>query len=376
MIAFILICYVFVMWLVFFKFRLIPFDLKARIASAVLGVIIVIGLTILVNFVHPQTLDMRVIEYVVQVSSRLPQPSRVVEVPVAPNVPMKQGEVLFRLDPRPFQYEVDRLTAALAEAKQTVPQLEAAFAGAKAELEQVTAQNELAQRTYERDLKAQSNNDGALSEQRVDEARQNAAAAKNAVDVASAASDQARIAVDLAQPRIAQLNAQLAAAQLNLDETTIVAPADGFVTNLELKPGAIVTPGQPVMSFVYNPEGIVVATFPQEYIRGVEADDPVEVALDLYPGEMLQGRVVSVIWASGGGQVTPSGVLPTLTSTQPTTRFAVRIQLDEASMKSHRLPAGAGGSAAIYTKQMPAMQILRKIIIRWYTWLNYLKFSM
>lgn len=376
MIAFILICYVFVMWLIFFKFKLLAFDLKARIASAVLGVIIVIGLTILVNFVHPQTLDVRVIEYVVQVSSRLPQPSRVVEVPVAPNAPVKQGEVLFRLDPRPFQYEVDRLTAALAEAKQTVPQLEAAFAGAKAELEQVTARNELAQRTYERDLKAQSNNDGALSEQRVDEARQNAAAAKNAVDVASAASDQARIAVDLAQPRIAQLNAQLAAAQLNLDETTIVAPADGFVTNLELKPGSIVTPGQPVMSFVYNPEGIVVATFPQEYLRGVAADDPVEVALDLYPGEMLHGRVVSVIWASGGGQITPSGVLPTLTSTQPATRFAVRIQLDEASMKNHRLPAGAGGSAAIYTKQMPAMQILRKIIIRWYTWLNYLKFSM
>ena len=274
MIAFILLCYVFVAWLVFAKFKLIPFDLKAKIATTVIGVIVVIGLNIWVNFVHPQSLDVRVFEHVVEISSRLPQPGRVVEVNVEPNVPVKAGAPLFKIDPRPYQFEVDRLAAALKEAEQTVPQLEAAYSGAKSQVAELTAQLDLANRTYERDLAANKNNDGAVSQQQVDEAKQNAAAAKNAVDASSAAMEQARIAVELADPKIDQLKAQLASANLNLEETQLVAPADGFVTNLTLKPGAIVTPGQPVMSFVYNPEGIVVASFPQEYLRGVEPDDP------------------------------------------------------------------------------------------------------
>jgi len=376
MIAFILLCYVFVAWLVFAKFKLIPFDLKAKIATTVIGVIVVIGLNIWVNFVHPQSLDVRVFEHVVEISSRLPQPGRVVEVNVEPNVPVKAGAPLFKIDPRPYQFEVDRLAAALKEAEQTVPQLEAAYSGAKSQVAELTAQLDLANRTYERDLAANKNNDGAVSQQQVDEAKQNAAAAKNAVDASSAAMEQARIAVELADPKIDQLKAQLASANLNLEETQLVAPADGFVTNLTLKPGAIVTPGQPVMSFVYNPEGIVVASFPQEYLRGVEPDDPVEIALDLYPGEVLTGHVDTVIWASGGGQLAPTGVLPTFTSTQPRTRFVVRMVLDDAAMENRHIPPGAGGSAAIYTKQAPPLRVLRQIILRWYTWLNYIKFTL
>lgn len=376
MIAFILLCYVFVAWLIFAKFKLLPFDLKAKITTTAVGVIVVVGLNIWVNFVHPQSLDVRVFEHVVEISSRLPQPARVVEVAVEPNAPVKAGAPLFKLDPRPYQFEVDRIAAALAEAEQSVPQLEAAYRGAKSEVAQLTDQLELAERTYQRDLAANKSGSGAVSEQRVDEARQQAAAAKNAVDAATAAAEQARIAVELADPKIDQLKAQLASANLNLEETQLIAPADGFVANLTLKPGAIVTPGQPVMSFVYNPEGIVVASFPQEYLRGVEPDDPVEIALDLYPGEIFTGHVDAVIWASGGGQIAPTGVLPTSTSTLPRTRFAVRMELDESVMENRRIPPGAGGSAAIYTKQAPPLRVLRQIILRWYTWLNYIKFTL
>ena len=376
MIAFILLCYVFVAWLIFAKFKLIPFDMKAKIATTVIGVIIVVGMNIWVNFVHPQSLDVRVFEHVVEISSRLPQPGRVVEVNVEPNLPVQAGAPLFKIDPRPYQFEVDRLAAALKEAEQSVPQLEAAYNGAKSQVAQLTDQLELAERTYERDLAANKSGGGAVSEQRVDEARQSAAAAKNAVDAATAAAEQARIAVELATPKIDQLKAQLASANLNLEETQLVAPADGFVANLTLKPGAIVTPGQPVMSFVYNPEGIVVASFPQEYLRGVEPDDPVEIALDLYPGEILTGHVDTVIWASGGGQITPTGDLPTWTAKLPRTRFAVRMVLDESAMENRHIPPGAGGSAAIYTKQVPPLRVLRQIILRWYTWLNYIKFTL
>ena len=77
------------------------------------------------------------------------------------------------------------------------------------------------------------------------------------------------------------------------------------MTNLELKPGFIVRPGEAVMSFVSNPEGIVIATFPQEYLGNIALGNEAEVCLDMYPGKTLHGKVDSIIWASGQGQGHP-----------------------------------------------------------------------
>src|SRR5262245_51867013 len=140
MIAFLTILYVAAAWLVFGKFKLLTFDLKNKIATAVLGLLFVCGILIAVNFFHPMTLDARVMQHVIQISARVPQPSRVVEVPVEPNKPLKQGDVLFRVDPRPYQYEVDRLTAAVASAEQSEPQLKAQLSAAEAAATRIEAE--------------------------------------------------------------------------------------------------------------------------------------------------------------------------------------------------------------------------------------------
>jgi multidrug resistance efflux pump len=115
MIALLLDIYVLFVWLIFYKFKLLKFDLKAKITTGVVGVLFVFGILIAVNFLHPQSLDARVLQHVIEISPRLPQPGRVIEVPIEPNVPVKKGTILFKIDPRPFELDVDRLTAALAQ---------------------------------------------------------------------------------------------------------------------------------------------------------------------------------------------------------------------------------------------------------------------
>ena len=169
---------------------------------------------------------------------------------------------------------------------------------------------------------------------------------------------------------VAQIRAQLRQAQLNLSWTTISAPAEGFVTNLQLREGFIVRSAAPVMTFVDTSEQYVIVPLSQNTIRHVEPGNTAEVALRLYPGRIFNGTVESVAWASGEGQGDPSGTLPSVASLTPGTAFAVRVTLDDfpAGME---LPIGAGGAAAIFSEGGKPLRIIRQVTIRMYTWLNY-----
>lgn len=125
MIAFLIDVYVLCLWLIFFKFKLLKFDLKAKICSGVIGVLLCFGVLIAVNFLHPQSLDARVFQHVIPVAANTPHAGPVIDVPVSPNTRVKKGEILFKVDSLPYELEVSRLEAALAEAEQNVPQLKA-----------------------------------------------------------------------------------------------------------------------------------------------------------------------------------------------------------------------------------------------------------
>lgn len=379
MIALLLDIYALLVWLVFFRFKLLKFDLKAKIATGVIGVVFCFGILIGVNFLHPQSLDARVFQQVIPVSARLPQSGRVTEVVVRPNVPVKQGDVLFRIDPEPFQIEVDRLEAALAEAEQNVPQLKATYDASVAAIDRLQEEQTFAKKEYDRlDRLAQQN---AATQEQLEAAGRNLRGSEASLREAQAQSAKAKLAMEARTAEgenvdVAQLKAQLAQARYDLNETTVRAPIDGFVTNLELQPGFVVQPGVPVVTFVSNPDGVVVVTLPQEYLGTIEPENEVEVALDMYPGRMIRGKVESVIWATGQGQLTPSGQLPTATQSSPAGRFAVKVRIDDEEQKRYRLPAGAAGAAAIYTQYGMPFRIVRRVVVRWYTWLNYISLAM
>lgn len=379
MIALLIDIYVLIAWLVFFKFKLLKFDLKAKIATAVLGVLICFGVLIAVNFLHPQSLDARVLQQVVPVAARIPHPGRIVDVVVKPNVPVKRGEVLFQVDPEPYRIDIARLEAALAAAEQNVPQLGEVYNASVAAVERLKEQSEFAKTEadrYERLFKQ----DASTAEQH-EQATRNLRISLASLREAEAQSTKAKLAMDAktsdgVNVDVAQLRAQLAQAKYDLAETTVRAPIDGFVTNLQLDPGFVVQPGVPVLTFVSKPDGIVGVTLPQEYLGTIEPGNEVEVALDMYPGKMIRGKVDSVIWATGQGQLAPSGTLPTIEQASPAGRFAVKVVIDEEEQKRYRLPAGAAGAAAIYTNHGKPWKIVRRVVVRWYTWLNYIKLAM
>ena len=174
---------------------------------------------------------------------------------------------------------------------------------------------------------------------------------------------------------VAQAQQQLAAARTNLDETNVTAPCDGYVTNVNIMPGSIVSASASVMPFVCDQDedlkGKVVATFDQASFLAVEPGAYAEVIFSMYPGQVFAGKVDSVVDITTGGALAPSGAIPTL-SPPGKPRFAAVIKLGNPDL---RLPAGAQGEGAVYTIKVPFAGMLRMGFLRTDTILNYVAWA-
>lgn len=365
--------YAFIAWLIFSKFRWLPWNI---VTGSITIVLPIIGLTVLIltlNVVSPASEDVRVIRYVVQIVPQVR--GRVIEVPVSGNTAVHKGDVLFKIDPTPFALQVKALEAQLVNAQGSAGKLKQDLAAASAKSDAVRAQIELAKKrvTENRELVEHGAGDRFALEQAETSLKSLQA------DLAAARAQEAQVrsllsaTVDDDQAEVAQIRAQLESAKWDLSQTTVVAPADGVVINLQLRPGSIVTPllQNPAMSFVEN-DYQVIALYDQNELRMVAPGDEAEIALKTVPGKVLKAQVVSIVWAQGQGQLTPSGMLP-LTGAEPTPpgRFAVKLQL-VGEQSDVFLAAGARGHAAIYTDHIEEIQILRKVIIRVGAYINYL----
>jgi multidrug resistance efflux pump len=245
----------------------------------------------------------------------------------------------------------------------------------------------------------------AVSKLKLDDAGQNLAAADAAVQVALASAEKARIvyeqeaeaAIQIAVANeefvrlqytseiggentgVAAAKAELAEAQFYLDNTTMVAPADGRIINLQVQAGTVsgIVRFGAIASFIVDSDRYLLANYNQEVLKWVEDNQPVEVAFDLHPGQIFKGKVKTIWRGSGEGQMLPSGDLPTFNPLPPGTpqgQFAVQIVLDDRDQA--KFPIGAQGAAAIYTSD-GGFAALRRIGIRgrtWATWLYPLNF--
>ncbi|MEZ0170366.1 HlyD family secretion protein [Microvirga sp. TS319] len=288
--------------------RFIPFNLFWKLSPVLVLLVLLVGLFIPMGWGAPSG-PAAVIRNSVQIVPEVA--GEVVEVPVTANTPLKAGDVLFRIDPTPYQSQVQTLQAQLKFAELRLSQF-----------------SEL---------------------QRNDAGR--------AFDV------QQR------EAEVEQLRAQLEGAKWSLDKTIVRAPADGYVTNLALRKGARVTAQSPVMAFIDTAETIFGVEVPQIYARYVEVGQPVEVTFKPFPGEIFSGRVETVLQAIATGQTQPGGlaVAPSDVQSAP---FVVRIKLDDQEV-ARRLPAGSTGLAAVYTEHVQAAHVIRKVVLRQTAILNY-----
>jgi multidrug efflux pump subunit AcrA (membrane-fusion protein) len=226
---------------------------------------------------------------------------------------------------------------------------------------------------------------GAGSRFDLERAETDAIEQQGQLDAARAAEAQARASLRQIEQKlgatvkgefsqVAQMRAQLETARWNLEQTTTHSPCDCYVVNLQLRPGAFVAaiPFNAVMTLI-EADGQVVAYYNQNELHQVAPGNEVEFALKTLPGKVIKGKVDSVVWAQGQGQMQPSGFLPApvLVQNLPPGKFAVKFDI-AARDKELFLAAGAAGDAAIYTDHLHAVHIIRKVILRVGSYLNYL----
>ncbi|WP_234683315.1 HlyD family secretion protein [Bradyrhizobium monzae] len=378
MMAAIFITYAAIIWLVFDKLRLIRLSLPLALALAAVGPVFAFYVIVSMNNFHPSSADARAFQRVVQVVPHITAPGRVRDVVAQPNAPMKKGDVIFAIDPEQFQFDVKRLEAALAAAEQTVPQLKSSLDQAAAAVEKANVQLKLANEDFERQSELFEKK--VVAQATLDRAERNLEAAKQAVAGAQAAEDRARLAyqsnIGSENTAVAQVRQQLAQAKYNVEESTVRAPCDGYVTNIQLVPGAVVSAAASVLPFVCDRDernrGVVVATFMQGPYLQIHPGDYAEVVFPMYPGRVFPGKVLTTIDLASEGQLSASGLFPGA-NVPGTARFAVRIKLDDADKL--RLPAGAQGNAAVYTGNVQIAGIIRMALMRITSWTNYLFFS-
>jgi RND family efflux transporter MFP subunit len=287
---------------------LIPFNRFWKFSPVIVAVALVVGLFIPMGWGAPSGAAV-VARNSVQIVPSVA--GEVIEVPVVANTPLKEGDVLFRIDPVTYQAQVDAIEAQLKFAELRLSQY--------------------------------------TQLQRADSGR--------AFDVQQRESE------------VDQLKAQLDGAKWNLDKTTVRAPADGYVTNLALRKGARVTAQSAVMAFIDTSATIFAVAIPQINARYIETGQPVEVTFKILPGAVYTGRVEAILQAIASGQTQTSGlaVAPTDVETAP---FIVRIKLDDEAA-ARRLPAGSTGLAAIFTDHVAISHVIRRVVLRQTAILNY-----
>ena len=366
--------YVALCYAIFKVFR-IPVN-QWSLATAAFGGIIGIALLLLVmSYNHPFSANARIYFAVTPVLPAVR--GRVTDVPVETNAPLKEGDVLFKIDPKPFQYVVDQKRAALAEAEQQVRQLKASLDQATAEVEQSKSNLRLQEDTYNRQAELFQRN--VIAQAALDTAQRNYDSAKQAVSGASAAEERARLAfsseIGGINPTVARLQAELGDALYDLAQTTVRAPTEGFVTQVALRPGMYVVPAplRPVMVFVHtgSNDQTLAAAFQQNALQRVKAGDEAEVAFDGVPGRVFKARVRELVDAIAAGQLQPTGILQDVGARPEGGRALATIELEE-DVSGYQLPAGAAAEVAIYTEHWRHVALLRRILLRMRSWQNYI----
>ena len=365
--------YSFFVWLIFIKFKWLPWNTASQVTVVIIPIVGMAATILLLNINAPSTADVRVIKYVVQV---IPQVrGRVIEVPAEGNRPMKKGDVLFRIDPTPYELDVKALEAQLASATGSANELREQLKVAKGNTAALRSQIDLTKLRVKQYQELSSSGAG----NRFDLEKAQADLANLEGQTASALANEARAQAQLAAvvdgdlASVATIKANLAKARWDLSQTVMYAPADGTAINVQLRAGSFVVamPLSPAMTFVEN-EYQVIALYEQNELVRVKPGNEAEIALPTYPGRIIKATVDSIVWAQGQGQVAMSGNLPqTGAAPIPPGRFAVKLDIAERD-RGLFLAAGAMGSAAIYTEHLAMIHIIRKVILRVGSYTNYL----
>ncbi len=390
-------------------------DWVRRLIARCLGVLIVAGAVLAglyayrVSFVEPRTDDAAVRANVVGIAPQVSGP--IVDLRVVDNQRVKQGDLLFALDCRPYEArlararadlalalkEVDAQRKAIASAGSEVGRREASLASATAQLARAEEERAAAEATVVRlkaeadyaddylgrvepllkrqfvtaDRVADARSRRDASGAALQEARRRARAAAAAVEHAMATRRDATLAVDqshhdasraedlLAQvgdvnARVEAAKATVRAADLNVGYCQVRAPFDAYVTNLNIAVGEYAREGQRVFALVDDRAWYVLANFSETYMPSIKPGMEADVYLVTYPQRSFRGTVQGIGWANRPDDGETVGMLPdvrrTLNWVRLANRFQVRVRLDDRDPEH---PFRMGTTAVVTIRGFP-----------------------
>jgi multidrug resistance efflux pump len=334
---------------------------------------------IVADRVTPYTSQAAVDTFLVQIAPEVT--GQVDYVGVTDNRPVSKGQVLFRIDREPFEIAVRSAEANLAAALQS------------ADVAEVEIQVALAQLNKQRVDLATSRELGGIVTNLVDQGalarttgiRADSDTAKSEADLVRGQAEVARARRRLGESgmgnsAVRQAIAALEQARLNLRNTTVVAPADGVVTNLRLAVGQYVGTGQPLLSFINDGPRWISADMRENQLGNVAPGNRVLAVLDEQPGQVFEGKVDSIGWGITQGDEVPTGQLPNVQAPsgwlREPQRFPVRILL-EPTEEGDKLAAGRSGAqvnvVVLTDDDSIVMNPLARLWIRIVSWLSYLR---
>ncbi len=359
--------------IVIFKVFKIPLN-KWTVPTAALGGIILVGTLVLVmNYNHPYTDMARELFITTPIVPAVG--GIVIEVEIEPNRIVEKGTVLFRIDPEPYEAIVRQKQALLAGSQEGVKELEAEVAAARARVVETTANRDRSQGVFQRYERGFAS--GAFSEVDLENRRQLSLGDEAALERAEADLDRAQIAfeagIDGENPEVARLRAELEKARYDVERTVVRAPTSGYVTQLLLRPGMMAAslPLRPVMVFIHDEKPPMVAAFRQNSAMRLRAGYEAEIVFPSIPGRIFKGEVVQVMPNLSEGQVQTSGNLLGTQSFPRVSRVLVQINVTD-DLSEFQVPTGTRAQVAVYSDHFTHVAIMRRVLIRSSSWLNYL----
>ncbi|MEA2115976.1 MAG: biotin/lipoyl-binding protein [Thermodesulfobacteriota bacterium] len=301
-------------WVIFKIFK-IPVN-KWSLTTVVLGAVVMMGTLLMgMAYYHPASTSARSYFVTTQIVSNVR--GKVTEVLVKPNSPLQGGEILFKIDPTPFQARVDDLTAQLEFARKRLKE--------NRELVKVAGGSTFEVERYEKEVKS--------------------------------------------------YKGKLAGARFNLDSCVVRAPGPGFITHLRVRPGQIAVPFPvaPLMTFVNTDSKIIIAGFTQQPMQNIKPGNHAEILFKGIPGRVFQARVVRTLDALAEGELSPERAMASLTTQLPEGQIPVIIEIED-DMSGFFVPLGSDAVVAVYSERWHHVTIIRKVLMRAESWRNFLHF--
>jgi len=353
----------------------------------IIGILIVAGAIVAgmavseINFIRPRTNDAIVRANIVGIAPEVD--GRIVELPVEDNQRVKKGDLLYLIDPRPYQAKLAQAKAELMIAQKEVEASRASTNAAASKVQQLGHDNAAAtaqiaklqaEYTYQQDYlerlkpllekvyvtadrvrEATSKRDAALA------ALQDAQAKQRSTQAAMREAGQHKVKEEALITQFGDINARVEAArakvmaaELDVEYCQVRAPFDAYITNLNIREGEYAKQGAQIFALVDDRHWYALAAFRETYLSTIRPGMEAEVFLVSYPGKRFRGRVTGIGWANSPDNAKQDGVLQEVNRTLNwvilASRFQVRVEILD---RDPNFPLRMGMTAFVTVEGLP-----------------------